>query len=104
MNQNLQNFSKPLKVSNGDAVYCPYVKAENIFKNVSGVPSPKTLTGAPVDTICLPNLSDRDPPAGFGKTVCMENSPHYISFYGKPGNCYSEPTCTQKIKNCLDPF
>jgi len=100
----LQPFSDPVKVNNGQSVYCPYILADNIFKNVSGVPTPQTLLGAPVDKICIPNLSDRKPPLGYGKTECKKNSPYYISFFGGPNQCYADPLCNQKLKTCYDPL
>ena len=103
MNQDLQQFRKPLKVSDDKPVYCPYIKADNIFKNISGVPTPRQISGAPVEKICLPNLSSRNPPDGFGKNLCKNNSPYHISFFGDSNECYSDTRCTNKLNTCLDP-
>ena len=101
---NLMQFDKPVKVSNNESVYCPYYKADNIFKNISGVPTPQTLTGAPVDKICLPNLNYRKPPKGFGENICKNNTPYHITFFGGPNECYQDPNCTIKLKDCYDPL
>ena len=103
-NLKLQPFTKPLEVQNGDSVYCPYIKADNIFKNISGVPTPQTLLGSPVEKICLPNLSDRNPPLGYGKNVCKSNSPYHISFFGGLNDCYLDSICSQKLETCYDPL
>lgn len=104
MNSNLNQFTKPLKVNNKDEVYCPYIKTDNIFKNISGVPTPQTLTGAPVKQICIPNLSSRNPPLGYGQNICEKNTPHHISFYGESTKCYSDSICTKEMKTCYDPL
>lgn len=94
MNQDLQYLNKPVKVSNNSFVYCPYIKSNNVLKNASNVP---------VDKICLPNLSSKNPPEGFGKNICKNNSPYHISFIGDKNECYEDNQCTQKLSKCLKP-
>jgi hypothetical protein len=99
---NLQYFEKPLKTQNKNPAYCPYITVNNTFKNTP-VPQPQTMNGAPLDKICVPNLSDRMYIPGFGLNVCEKNRPVHLNFYEK-SECYSDSACTNKITNCEDPY
>lgn len=104
MNQNLSQFTKPLKVNNNDEVYCPYIKIDNNYKNTP-IPQPKTLIGAPVEKICVPNFSSRNPDKSFGKNICKQNLPYHLSFFEKEkSDCYRDNNCTQYLDTCLDPL
>jgi len=86
MNSDLVQFTKLLKVNNNDAVYCPFSKTKNMYKNISGVPTPHTLTGDSFDKICVPNSSD------------INNTPYHITFDNQSTECYIDPACTQKLE------
>ena len=105
MNQNLSQFTKPIKGNNNnDEVLCPYIKIDNSFKKILSVSQPKTLTGAPVDKVCVPNFSSKNLTIDGGKNICKQNLPYHLSFYGKEeSNCYSESSCTHLYKQCDPP-
>ena len=99
-------FEKPVVVQNDDQVYCPYVKVDNPNYN-NGVSTPRNLYGQPAKKVCLPNLSYRGPPVlgAFGNNVCRNNKAIHLNFDNKNvSECYSEPSCTQKLETCYDPY
>ena len=101
-----QYYEEPLKVQNGDQVYCPYIKTKNTLANTS-VPQPQTLDGKHLNEVCIPNLSYRGPVIeGFGNNICKNNTPVHLNFatnLQKP-ECYSENTCSKKLETCYDPY
>lgn len=104
MNQNLSQFTKPLKVNNNDEVYCPYIKIDNNSKNIP-TPQPKTLNGAPVDKMCVPNFSSKNLTINGEKNICKQNLPYHLSFFEKEkSDCYRDNNCTQYLDTCLDPL
>jgi len=98
---NYQNFTKPLKVSEGDYTHCPYIKIPNPFINTP-IETPRNLNGEPVKELCVPNLSERNPPSGFGINTCKNNKPIHLNFdiYSE---CYVDTQCKQKMDTCYNP-
>jgi hypothetical protein len=84
-------------------VYCPYTKVSNNYPTISGIPTPKTLLGAPIENICMPNLSSKHKIGGFGENKCIQNNPYHISYYNnrkETSHCYSDNLCKNKMTEC----
>lgn len=99
---NYQYFREPLKVNEGDATYCPYVKIPNPFIN-SPIETPRDMNGNKFKELCVPNLSNRKTPNGYGMNNCKNNKPVHLNFNIK-SNCYSDNTCQTEMKTCYDPY
>lgn len=102
ISMNLQYFENPLKVQNGNAVSCPYVKTKNKFINTP-VPQLQTFSGKPVEHSCVPNLSDRMMIPGFGLNYCDKNKPTHLNFNEK-SECFTDNACSVKMETCYDPY
>lgn len=100
MNNNY--YKKVLKVNEGDYTHCPYIKIPHNFKN-TGVDTPRDLNGEYVNINCVPNLSSRNPPTGFGINTCKNNKPIHLNF-NIESKCYSDNQCMNKIETCYDPL
>ena len=104
MLSNSQYFEPPIKTKNKNPVACPYVKVPNLFKNVSGVPQPNTLSGEKLNEVCVPNLSDNMLIPGYGLNLCIDNKPKHINFYDSDGTvCYKDNVCSQELQTCYEP-
>lgn len=97
---NYQYFEKPLVVNDKDSVYCPFIKMEN---NSALSPQPQTVTGEKLPKLCVPNLSSRKNPGGYGINRCIDNNPVHLNF-NVISDCYTDITCETPIKQCYDPY
>ena len=96
-------FEKPLEVTNGNAVSCPYVLKKKPQWSNTPVPHEETLQGKSLDKDCVPNFQDRMYLPGFGLNYCSNNKPVHLNFNEK-SECFSDNMCQNKMETCYDPY